>query len=844
MTCAPATFSALSRHWSAAADHLAMVEEISYDGTPVWKQRRWAAQNGWLVREFAMTWDTARFLIDRGVPFMLITVEPGASHAQAVIGYDARRGTLLIRDPSHRHAREALAAALLESHRSTGPHAMLSLPPGETARLEGVELRDAEWYDMLYDLHLAIDEHARQRAEAILDGMLHRDPRHRLTREARLQLATYDADPIASLAAIEEALQQFPDDVNLLLSKLNYQRDLAPREERLALLHELCERPVAEPLLWRMHAEELCADARQHAAAVYWLRRALRRRPLDGTACGLLADIRWRQGDFEQAFSLYRLATCLNDKDDTLASSYFNACRHLHQVERAMRLLNHRFEQFAARSSRPAMALLWAHEQLDQIDDALRRLDEALNQRGDDGDLLLFAADVYGRYGRYEQAQGFLARARGASRDVAWQRTAANLAAYQGRLADSLACWRAVLRNEPLSLDAHAAVARLLAATQDRPAAVTHLRDAARRFEHHVGIQRLCIEWLRGGPKDDWERAVRRMLEVHRVDAWAQRELALALAAQERFDEAVAANDLANTQEPRNTYCFGIRGDLLVRMGRYDEAKAAFREAISLSVDNQQAQAGLLAACHTRNERRVELEFISSELVSRTTFGDGLISFREHARNVLDGESLLTMLREAQRARPDLWHTWSALVAQLSDMDRLDEAQALAQQATLRFPLLPAAWSGLAAVEQRRGDEPAQLAALEKALCINPGWSVTVLQLVDLHERRGEMALARAALERALARGPDDHVLQSRLAHVLWKSDDRAAAFEAIQRALRLEPAVDWAWTALATWSSEAGRSGVALGLAQELTAERPGDARSWYALALVRDPALGLAER
>src|SRR4029079_8951598 len=76
MTCAPATLSALSRFWSKPAGHLELAEAICYDGTPAHSERNWAIKNGWIAREFRVTWDNARALIDRKIPFTLTTVEP------------------------------------------------------------------------------------------------------------------------------------------------------------------------------------------------------------------------------------------------------------------------------------------------------------------------------------------------------------------------------------------------------------------------------------------------------------------------------------------------------------------------------------------------------------------------------------------------------------------------------------------------------------------------------------------------------------------------------------------------------------------------------------------------
>src|SRR5438045_3490327 len=71
VTCAPATLTAISSFWKRPAEHLNVAEEICYDGTPSHSQRTWAEKNGWIPREFTVTWDSAVALLDRGVPFTL-----------------------------------------------------------------------------------------------------------------------------------------------------------------------------------------------------------------------------------------------------------------------------------------------------------------------------------------------------------------------------------------------------------------------------------------------------------------------------------------------------------------------------------------------------------------------------------------------------------------------------------------------------------------------------------------------------------------------------------------------------------------------------------------------------
>ncbi len=106
LTCAPATLATLSRYWKKPVDHLELVDQICYDGTSSEAERRWAEESGWRCREFTVTMDSAIAVIDAGVPFTLTTIEPTSGHLQAVIGYDALKQVLLVRDPTWRSTRE------------------------------------------------------------------------------------------------------------------------------------------------------------------------------------------------------------------------------------------------------------------------------------------------------------------------------------------------------------------------------------------------------------------------------------------------------------------------------------------------------------------------------------------------------------------------------------------------------------------------------------------------------------------------------------------------------------------------------------------------------------------
>jgi tetratricopeptide (TPR) repeat protein len=364
-TCVPATPAALSYFWSMPAQHLEIGANICYDGTPAHSERRWAEEHGWLAREFTITAESARALLDRGVPFTLTVVEPDFAHLQGAIGYDSLRDTLMVRDPYQRNFGEHPTEAFLKRYQASGPRGLALVPQTKPELLAGLEWPDADLYDQLHRLERALDVHDRSQAQQVYEGMLAAAPGHRLTWHARRVLAWYDANPGETLASVEELLALFPDDAPLQLVKVGCLRELARRDERVEFLRKLCERPKCDPVFWEVYGRELSVDARAHPAAIRWLRRFLRARPANAPGYHALAGVFWAPRRFEEAVPLYRWAACLEDREELYARDYFAAARHLRQTEAALAFLRDRFRRFGAQSSQPARTLFGA------LDDAL-----------------------------------------------------------------------------------------------------------------------------------------------------------------------------------------------------------------------------------------------------------------------------------------------------------------------------------------------------------------------------------------------------------------------------------------------------------------------------------------
>jgi len=832
MTCAPATLSAISRYWSRPAEHLEVAEAICYDGTPDHSERHWAEQQGYVVREFTVTWESAAALLDRGVPFTLTTVETVGGHLQACIGYDSRRGTLLVRDPNERVFGEFIADKMLERYRATGPRGMVFVPVDRSSLLDGLELPDAAVYDAYYRIQRLLQEHRREAARQAFEELERRFPSHRLVWHARRALGAYDGNAAEMLAAVEELLRRYPEDASLQGHRLSLLREVGRREDRLNLLKELCEQKETDPYFWQSYAQELTQDARQHDEAWRWLRKVVRWRPASAGGYYFMANVLWGQRKFPEAGRLYRLAACLDETDESLAQAYFNATRHLNKVDAALQMLQGRFRRFGKKSSRPARTLFWAYSQLDRMAEAFAVLGEAVALRPDDGELMLFAAEEYARSGDFAKALPLLHASRDKAPPSSWLRTAATLSNLQGELKEALRLWREVLEIEPLAVDAHRAVARLLAEIDGRAAALAHLRQRCEQFPHHFGLHELWIECLRNDGPEATLPVVEHLIANHPGDGWAHREYAVNLAEMGRHEDAARELAVAYRLDPTSVSYALVKARLALLAGKPTEAKDAFRSAIRLAADCEPAIQGLLNAEDTLAERQTALAFIEKELTTQAVVGDGILAYREAALNTLEPEELLAHMQRMLKQRLDLWQAWSAVIRQLTSMKRLDEALRVARRATDRFPLVPRLWFDLAAVRGERGERDEQVAALERALQINPAWGLAARELATVWEQEGNLERACAILEKAIKHAPLDAGNHGCLADMLWQLEKRELAVDRLQHALRLDPGYEWAWGRLRDWAAQMERPQLAADFARELTARRPGDPRTWILLA------------
>ncbi|MBA4067880.1 MAG: hypothetical protein C0501_30105 [Isosphaera sp.] len=841
----PTVAEALARFWNHPLPEPAADAPPPADGLPDAAERDRAERAGWVCREFTVCPTAAAELIGRGVPFVVTLVEAGFSQARLCVGADPVRGSVFLAEGHERRPVEAPVAGLTERFGPFGPRCLALVPAAHAAKLDGLELPEAAEREALHAVQKPLLTHDRAAAVAALERMREEFPEHRLTAFADLAVLRYDAHPVKLLAAYDALLARFPHEATWVAAKAGVLRDLNRMPERVALLEAEGGEIDSDPLLAQSLAQALLPLPDRQAEAAWLLRRSVRNRP--GAAAGyyLLATQWWEDRRFADAAELYRLAATLDDREDQFAEAYFRAARATDQVPEALRL----FQQKAGRAAVPAPAATRAlfHALLDRdepeqadaaVDAAVKKL-QGLAGRAEQaalGDLLLFRAECRAAAGRHADADADLAAARPLVPPAAWHRAAARVARVKPDVAAAGAHFLEVVKLDPLSADAHRTLTALLAATDGRAAARTHLAQACQKFPHHHPLLKLRAEFLSGDPDADADRAVSEMLAECPDDAWALRQRALVLADRKRLDEALADVERAGRVEPEHPWYFAVLAQVLKRADRTDDALAAIRESLRANVDQEPMVAELVQLSRGRAEKREALAFLAAELRRQPHAGDGLVAFADQARQVYtdpdDHGELLTTLELILDDRPDLWQAWSVVIGQMAGLMRAEEAAALARDATDRFPLLAKLWLDRAQVAQVTGDAEGRVEALRQAVAVAPGWSVAARELADALDDAGEEAEAVAVLERAARRSPLDPFAHGFLAERLWDANRSREALDRAKLAVRHEPGYDWAWHAVQLWAERLDVPDESAELARELTRDRAGDPRVWLRLA------------
>jgi len=803
MTCAPATLASLSRFWGADHDHLEIAEQICYDGTPWFKERQWMEEHGFIAREFRLTRESLEMVIDRGLPFTLTTSWTTGAHLQACIGYDARTGVAILRDPTHRHYGEVLLAELLESHPLDGPHATLMVPEEKAALLDGLELPDEEFYDLYHQYSVAGDRHETDEMYRILEELRGRSSDHFLTRRASLDWAYFLGDPLQQAQIWQDLLARSPDNQKVAYrSCAAFSRSMT-EANYLEWLKQWVERDSADPVFYAVYGEELLKSVTNWEEAGYYLKRAVRGRRYDGRVYESYARYASYQGDFTQAKRYQRQASLYNSAFEPYAMTYFEYCIAAGCRDEGIDYLRERVEQSSDLDSGPWISLASAYNQLGLRDQSKETLEEALLKYPEDGVLIAYIANQAVSWGEIDRGHELLQRAQLHLDRPSWLDRASRLYGYLGEREKVVEIYQELITINDRNFEAHEDYAYELKAQGRVQDASDHLESLVARYPGQSAPLLIMARWW---ADEDQERALQsleRLLESFPSNLWALRQAAIEYERARDLDLAEQYARRAVAANHKVAESHGVLASVLEKQARLDEAWESYGEAIKLDVDYEWGLGAIMALSHRLGRQGEALLLIEQELMSQVTNGDGLLEYLELATPYRSADEVSEFLSQARDVRGDLWQSHTALVRHKVRTGELGTALAIAREQVERFALTPRVWMELAYVYHALQEYELEIEAAAEALKLSPSWDVAARCLSEASERLGRYDRAEEVLRAAVQWNPFNPLNALYLAELLWRLDQRTEAFSCLQESLVLNYNYQDGWGRLADWSRQ-----------------------------------------
>jgi tetratricopeptide (TPR) repeat protein len=375
---------------------------------------------------------------------------------------------------------------------------------------------------------------------------------------------------------------------------------------------------------------------------------------------------------------------------------------------------------------------------------------------------------------------------------------------------------------------------------------------------------------VRLGQAQQGIQAYERAIALNPKDTRLYFDVALLYASKNDLGMAIDRYQKGLSLEDRNGTAYYNYGRLLTSQGRFPEAIAALNRAVEINPIDTEARTALVEVLLLAKQRReaadqVRVFLETSRVPARALVSLGALLGRsgeaELAKTVLtralsispdSSEAHVELskvclalnqypsaVRAAKRAvelNPASLETNLALAETFISGRRDPEAVELLSKVQSRFEHSAAFQYTLGVAEYRAGRHQPAIAALKKAVQLDPGLDLAHFLLGQISLTAGELEQAEASFKAAVSLRPKSVLYCNYLARVYEQqgSQFHQAAVELTKRALALDPKDVDSKERLAKWAKEEGDLPRARALLEQVVAEAPGQISARVLLASV----------
>ncbi|MGJ8640705.1 MAG: tetratricopeptide repeat protein [Opitutaceae bacterium] len=827
LTCVPASIAAVTEYLGSPIDQTEIARELTYNGTRDSTERAWLERRGWTVREFSLTWDIARQLIDRDLPFTLTTRDLYASHMQAVMGYDAVQGIYYIREPGSPEKIEWLAKESHQRYQTNGLSCMLLIPPGEIDRACDIQLPEEQSYNEFFQFHQALLEHDTSKAQTYLAKLRATVESPRLQTLAQLQLAVYNEDTEARLASINAILELYPDDPYYIHQKAICLRNLGQEESCRDLLRATIQKaPKNSPAPYQLHlllAERLVPDFRHRGEIRRLLRHVQIVTSYNSHGYWILAQLYTNLEDHDYGQQAARFAATLSYYDEYYAEVYFQKARRNGQHEAGLNYLQLRTEKLGQKSGISWTTYAQALEDLCLHHKAFEVIESGLRKNPEDEDLLTKAIETFYKNGLSERANELLDQSRTVLKETIWLEQKAQIDASEGDLETALQGWQRILENNRTNSKAIQRIGHLTECLHGSEAKRSFFKQQSQQQPLNYATYVDYLVTLREFPQKH-STALKIALEHYPDRPWLLRESAICAKKIGDYPAAITFIRSAQAIEPHLAINFEFHAEIAKEDGNLADATKYYRKALTIDIDRSSSIEGLLDCCHSLSERIEVSQFVVEQIREQVNFGEGIRSFGKELHRLLPLNETLETTEELLRIRPDLWQVWYISIELYLQIDQPQKALELSAQAIERFPYVGEIYyqSHLCYEQLHQPDEA--LCALKTTIERNPHYSYAIRTYAEKLWQLQQKPEAYEILKREIRKHPLDDANYGMIASLYSRDGDFANAEINLKHALQLCPAYRWARDELLRIAQRSARPEHIIDWARELVAKKNDD--------------------